>query len=164
MSLADDQRYRNEISRLRVAPKSKPATLSKLRKKQHRLNKKNVKKIYALFERMGGYPSAKAAGPQQIVPFLVALHAPLAGQKKLLPYIQKAVEKKEISPIALAHLADRIRVGEGKPQLYGTYVDLDSKPPAFFPIHEPAKVNERRTSVGMYRIEDYARRLGVKYP
>lgn len=77
-------------------------------------------------------------------------------QRAVLVHLQRAVAAGEAPGGQLAYLADRVAVGEGKPQLYGT--QLDSKGPCqmdFLPLDDRAKVEERRRAVGLPPLEEY---------
>jgi hypothetical protein len=52
-------------------------------------------------------------------------------------------------------LEDRIRVFEGSPQRYGTQLDWNAEGQLSpLPIEEPAKLDERRKSVGIRPLEE----------
>lgn len=59
-------------------------------------------------------------------------------------------------------LEDRVRVADGKPQLYGT--QLANNPLRFEPIEDEAHVDARRSSVGLPPMAEYARMFGLSYP
>jgi hypothetical protein len=66
----------------------------------------------------------------------------------------------EVSPTDMAYLVDRVRVGEGRPQVYGTQFCTD--PSGQFgphPIEEEAKVDERRASVGLGPLDEYRKTM-----
>jgi Family of unknown function (DUF6624) len=52
--------------------------------------------------------------------FLLVQHADLAFQKEMLPLVEKAYRSGALSGQSYALLLDRVLVGEGKPQVYGT--------------------------------------------
>lgn len=63
-------------------------------------------------------------------------------------------EKKDVNPIDIAYLEDRICFFEGKPQLYGTQFDWDENGvliPA--PFDDLEKVNERRKKLKLNTLE-----------
>jgi len=70
----------------------------------------------------------------------------------------------EVSPANIAYLEDRVRVGEGRSQLYGTqfYADeAENFGPR--PIEDPDHVDERRQAVGLQPLSDYARDVEQSY-
>lgn len=62
---------------------------------------------------------------------------------------------------ALAYLVDRVRVAEGKPQVYGTQwgSNADGNPEPRTPIEDEANVDILRASVGLGTIDDYLEEL-----
>lgn len=62
----------------------------------------------------------------------------------------------EVSGANVAYLTDRIRVAEGRPQVYGTQVERwDGYDPVPFDIEDPKRVDERRAALGMDTLADY---------
>ena len=125
----------------------------------------NLIKVVRILDQYG-YPGKHLVGEKQaITAWLVIQHAPLAIQEKYLPLLQKAAEQGELGKSNVALLVDRIRVRNGKKQLYGSQTQNDSagKPIGFMPIEDENNVNQRRASVGLEPIENYARRFGFEY-
>jgi Family of unknown function (DUF6624) len=85
---------------------------------------------------------------------IVLIHAELQQQKEFLPVLKLAAEAGEMAPSQVAHLEDKIRVGEGKHQLYGTLAvsDADGNP-VLAPVEDPQNLDERREKVGLPPIE-----------
>jgi Family of unknown function (DUF6624) len=73
-------------------------------------------------------------------------------QKHCLRLLEGALETKEAPASCLAYLIDRIRVGDGQPQLFGTQLHGDLNP---LPIEDEAHVDERRAEVGLPPLSDY---------
>ena len=112
-----------------------------------------------------GYPGKSLVGRQSSVAFLVIQHADLKVQEKYLPLLQEAAEKGELRKSSLAPLIDRVRVGNGQEQLYGSQLhrNPDTGQLEFFPIEDEVRVDERRSEMGLEPLEDYARRFGLEY-
>jgi hypothetical protein len=89
--------------------------------------------------------------------WLLVQHADLDRefQKKCLPLLEAAVKEGEAQPMHLAYLTDRVRVAEGKKQVYGTQMrTVDGKTePA--PIEDESDVDKRRKAVGLGPLADY---------
>ncbi len=78
--------------------------------------------------------------------------------------LMKAQAAGEVSPANIAYLEDRVRVGEGRPQFYGTQFYADEA--GNFgprPIEDPDNVDERRKAVGLQPLSDYARDVEQSY-
>jgi hypothetical protein len=73
-------------------------------------------------------------------------------QKQCFILLERAVENNDAPASLLAYLTDRIRVHEGKPQVYGTQLHANLKP---FPIEDETHVDERRMKAGLQPLADY---------
>jgi hypothetical protein len=70
----------------------------------------------------------------------------------------------QAEPSHLALLTDRVRVAEGRPQVYGTqYCRAEAGEFGPFPIEDPEYVDARREEVGMEPFADYDRRMREIY-
>lgn len=78
-------------------------------------------------------------------------------QKRALALLEAAVAAKDASPGDLAYLIDRVRVAEGKPQVYGTQVSIgeDGTITPRTPIEDEDEVEARRAAVGLGSLEEY---------
>jgi hypothetical protein len=78
--------------------------------------------------------------------------------------IGSLVSAGEVSPANIAYLEDRVRVGEGRPQFYGTQFYADEAGnigPR--PIEDPDHVDERRQAVGLQPLSEYAHDVEQSY-
>lgn len=74
--------------------------------------------------------------------------------------ILKGLQPGEVEPAQVAMLEDRIRVFEGKAQVYGTQYDWDEHGVMSpHPIEDPEGVDERRRRVGLSPLEENTRRI-----
>jgi hypothetical protein len=77
-------------------------------------------------------------------------------QRTALQLLDNAVRAGDASPRDLAYLTDRVRVAEGRLQVYGTQLEYDSRGCASSKrSEEPAKLDARRASVGLEPIAQY---------
>lgn len=77
--------------------------------------------------------------------------------------LMKAESMEEVDQKLVAYLEDRVRVNQGKSQLYGTqFIDRDG---TFGPrpIEDEEHVDERRAEKGMEPMKEYARKLHEKH-
>ena len=96
--------------------------------------------------------------------FLVIQHSDSLTQVTYLPMMRTAVQQGAARAEDLALLEDRVLTEQGKPQIYGSQVRMDSAGKAsFFPILDEINVNRRRASVGLGPLEEYARYFGIRY-
>ncbi len=89
--------------------------------------------------------------------FLVIQHSDQETQEKYLPMMRKAVKEGQAKAKSLALLEDRVSLGKGELQIYGSQIGTDQETGEYYvlPLINPDSVNERRASVGLGTIEDY---------
>jgi hypothetical protein len=97
--------------------------------------------------------------------FLIAQHSPdLEFQKKCLRLMELALDEGEASALHLAYLTDRVRIREGKPQLYGTQGQSQSSGVIVpLPIEDEQNVDERRKAIGLEPIAEYFKQMNEFY-
>jgi hypothetical protein len=76
-------------------------------------------------------------------------------QKQCLELIKEAAGKGEVSMQNVAYLTDRVLVGEGKRQVYGTQFEVKNGELVAVPIEDEANVDKRRKEVGLSFLEEY---------
>ena len=106
-----------------------------------------------------GWPTIGLVGKDgEDAAWTIAQHSDLDKpfQAKALKLLRKAVADKQASPGNLAYLEDRVAVGKGKPQLYGTQMGCatDGPKPAT-PIKGKDGVEQRRKKAGLEPLADY---------
>lgn len=89
--------------------------------------------------------------------FLVIQHSDPETQVKYLPMMRAAVKNGNASPSSLALLEDRVALGQGKRQIYGSQIGRDPENGEYYvlPLIEPENVNARRAEAGLGPIEEY---------
>ena len=89
--------------------------------------------------------------------FLVIQHSNLKDQIKYLPMLRKAVLDGKASGQDLALLEDRVLLGQGESQIYGSQVYRNKDTGEYYvaPMINPSSVNDRRKEIGLIPIEDY---------
>lgn len=135
-----------------------------LAKEQHAIDQNNLKRLEKIVAE-SGWPKLSIVGTKAAsAAFLIVQHADLAKQQRYLPIIRQAAKAGEARVSDLALLEDRVLIGQGKKQLYGSQLQSDGKGGwAFYPIEDEARVDERRRSVGLPPLADYARLFGLEY-
>ncbi|MBI3920964.1 MAG: hypothetical protein HY318_06040 [Armatimonadetes bacterium] len=76
-------------------------------------------------------------------------------QRQCLAMLQSSAAAGEAEARNLAYLTDRVRVGEKRPQVYGTQMRLVEGEYVPEDIEDPDHVDERRASVGLGPLADY---------
>ena len=80
-------------------------------------------------------------------------------QRGVLSFMKEAVEENEVDPRHVAYLEDRVRIAQGRDQVYGTQVQFLDGMPRPFPIEDAEDVDERRDEMGLQPLEEYLREL-----
>lgn len=88
-----------------------------------------------------------------------------AFQDSVLVLMKIEAEKGKASWNNYAYLIDRVKVNAGEKQIYGTQMQMNNDNTSFEPkpVIEPEKLNERRKSVGLGTIEEYADVMNSRY-
>ncbi len=88
--------------------------------------------------------------------WLVIQHTSMESQRKYLPLFREAVVRGEMRASAVAMMEDRVAVFEGKPQKYGSQLQLgeDGKYTPF-ELLDAARVDEWRAEVGLAPLSEY---------
>lgn len=115
-----------------------------------------------------GWPGPELVGKDGTeAAFLLVQHAEHNFQKEMLPLVRDAYRAKKLSGQDYALLLDRVLVGDGKPQVYGTQAKGVEKwnghEPVFEPIEDEANVDRRRAEVGLPPMAEYAKGLKEMY-
>ena len=127
----------------------------------------NTERVRAIV-RQYGWPSPELVGRDGAEAALTLVqHADLAFQKEMLPLVDKAYRSGGLSGPSYALLLDRVLVGEGKPQVYGTQakhvVEWKGHEPVLQPIEDEANVDKRRADVGLPPLSEYREMLKQMY-
>ena len=115
-----------------------------------------------------GWPGPELVGVDGTeAAFLLVQHAEHAFQKEMLPMVEAAYRQKKLQGQDYALLLDRVLVGEGKPQVYGTqtkrFDQWKGHEPVFEPIEDEANVDKRRAEVGLPSLAEYRSMLKQMY-
>ena len=102
-----------------------------------------------------GWPTRSMVGVDGAsAAFLVAQHNPSIQREALR--LMLALPPGEVSPADLALLHDRVLVGEGKPQRYGSQLGASAGGAMKFdPIEDIGRVDARRAEVGLFPLGTY---------
>jgi hypothetical protein len=109
-----------------------------------------------------GWPGRTLAGPDGAkAAWLLAQHADRDPelQRTFPGALRGAVADGEASAANLAYLEDRVRVHDGRPQLYGTQFDVIDGELQPSPIEDPERLDERRAEAGLDPFAAYEARM-----
>lgn len=122
------------------------------------LDLSNTRRMKQIISRYG-WPGQSMVGERGCeAAWLLIQHADHdpAFQKQGFFLLERAVENKDAPASLLAYLTDRIRVNEGKLQVYGTQLHANLKP---FPIEAETHVDDRRMKAGLQPLGDYLNQI-----
>lgn len=123
----------------------------------------NLIKVTKILDKHGWVGADKVGGQANQTLFLVIQHSDLPTQQKYLPMMREAVKNKNASSSALALLEDRVALGEGKKQIYGSQIGFDKETNTNYvlPLEDPDTVDQRRASVGLGLLLDYVKNWNI---
>ena len=161
-----DQAIRKEIQEKMKIYKPDSSEITKLWKKQNKYDSEN-QQIVAEILKNYGWPKVSDygnIGPAEII-FLVIQHADIEYQKRYFAWVQAAAQRGDLRKSSFALLQDRLLVGEGKKQQFGSQVRIDPKTgkSSLYPIEDEANVDKRRAEVGLQPLAVYAKFFGIDY-
>jgi hypothetical protein len=125
-------------------------------------NSARMKEIVAKY----GWPGKSLVGEDGAQnAWLLVQHADhdRAFQKQCLKLLEEAAKKGEVTKQHVAYLTDRVLVGEGKKQRYGTQFKQENGQSVPQPIEDEANVDKRRAEVGLEPLAEYKKRIEEMY-
>lgn len=131
----------------------------------HRIDTANTQWLNDLVDARG-WPGRSLVGEDGAqAAWLLAQHADQCRdrQRKFLDLLRAAVADGEAEPQHLAYLEDRVRVADGRPQLYGTQFTGMGQDLAPSPVEDPDHLDERRAAAGLQPFAQYEARLRARF-
>ncbi|CAM5722096.1 DUF6624 domain-containing protein [Streptomyces canarius] len=113
-----------------------------------------------------GWPGHALVGPAAAAAACrLVQHAegPIAFQQECLRLIRRAAREGDLPRRQVAYVTDALRVGQGRPQVYGTKFRLREGELEPCPTEQPDRVDELRRNLGMEPLARYAGRLRSRY-
>lgn len=148
----------DEDQRVRHLVRGEPGRLSDdMAAQWQRVDEENTRWLADLVA-IRGWPGRSLVGEDgALAAWLLAQHADRdrEHQRAFLDSLRDAVSQGEASPAHLAYLEDRVRVGQGQQQLYGTQFTFLGDELAPHPIEDPERLDERRAAVGLQPFAEY---------
>jgi len=131
----------------------------------HKKDSMNVIEVTKILDKFGWLGADAVGGKANTTLFLVIQHADQKTQEKYLPMMRDAVKNGKAQGSSLALLEDRVAIGQGRKQIYGSQIHQSRETGRFFvaPIEDEVNVNKRRASVGLEPLEEYVKRWEIDY-
>ena len=125
----------------------------------------NLIKVKSILDKYGWLGADVVGGQGNSTLFLVIQHSDQATQEKYLPMMREAVKNGKAHGSSLALLEDRVALGQGKRQIYGSQIGRDSETQIYYvlPLEDPENVDKRRSEVGLGLLSDYVSRWQIKW-
>lgn len=161
----EDQKYRNEIGKVREEFGRDSREWAILTADIRITDKSNLEVVEKILDEHGWLGADEIGATANTTLFLVIQHSNLKTQEKYLSMMEKAVKDGKARGTSMALLVDRVNLGKGELQIYGSQLgpDPDTGEPYVLPVIEPEKINERRASVGLQPIEEYITRWNIEW-
>jgi len=122
-------------------------------------------RLWAIIDDYETWPGRRLVGDDgERAAWLVAQLGDPDLQHRVLPYLEAAVDCGDAAPSHFACLLDRVRMAEGKPQVFGSqFVAAGDADLAPWPIEDPLGVDERRRQFGLEPLAAQRRRMQARY-
>jgi hypothetical protein len=159
----EDQRIRRTA--MEAADKATGRLPDDLGAEWHRIDTANTEWLNDVVD-TSGWPGRTLVGKDGAqAAWLLAQHADQDRdlQRKFLDLLRAAVTEGEAEGRDLAYLEDRVRVADGRPQLYGTQFQGMGEDLAPHPIEDPDQLDERRAAVGLPPFAEYEATLRARH-
>jgi len=164
--LVEDGRYRGKTDSVSGVHGADSPEVKALLEKQNVVDEGSLRRLALIMVRYG-YPGRRLVGREsQNTAFALIQRANYQTQRNMFAYLEAAVAKGELTPAALAHVTDHIRMGEKKSQIFGTQVAYNEakKRWEFWKIDDVENLALRRAEVGLEPITEFAQRVGAEWP
>jgi hypothetical protein len=128
------------------------------------IDEPNTKRLGEIFNEIG-FPNTAKVGTDGLSAFMLVLqHAPTDDLRvRSLKPITAAFRKKEIPPMAFANFVDRLRLHQGKKQLYGSSFDFKDGKMVMSPTEDPKTLAKRRAKIGLPTLAELIKELSEMY-
>jgi len=163
--LNDDQKYRNKFEDVEKTLGPTSVELDILRKQISLQDSINLEKVKLILDKYGWLGQDEVGANGNLALFLVIQHAGLTTQLKYLPLLRNAVSTGKARASNLALLEDRIATSQGKKQIYGSQLSLNTKTGKYYvlPLEDPNNVDNRRAKIGLSPLSTYVSRWGINW-
>ncbi len=118
---------------------------------------KNRPEVLRIFDQYGWVTNSLAGKDAAHDFWLLVQHQTAEIQQRLLPAMEKAAKDGNASMTDYAYLYDRVQMGLGKPQRWGTRTKCENGKPVLYAVDDPTGLDTRRKELFMMPIGDYLR-------
>lgn len=125
--------------------------------RMERADAANRTEVLAIFDRYGWVTNSLAGKDAARNYWLLVQHQTAEIQQRMLPALESAAKKGAASMTDYAYLYDRVQVGLGKPQHWGTQAKCVKGKPVLSPVDDPDGLDARRRELFMLPEQAYLR-------
>lgn len=161
----EDQTYRRQIKGIEEKYGRESEEMKIQYKLIHEKDSINSIKVQKILDERGWLGTDLIGVQGNSTLFLVIQHSSLKAQEKYLPMMREALKKGNASARSLALLEDRVALGKGERQIYGSQIGRDQVTGEYYvlPLKDPDNVDKRRSEVGLGKLENYVSRWGITW-
>ena len=153
----DDQKYRMQIDGIDAQYGWQSKEMQDLWNIIDTKDSINLVKVKSILDQYGWLGPDVIGAQGNSTLFLVIQHSDQATQEKYLPMMREAVKNGKAQGSSLALLEDRVALGQGRMQIYGSQIGRDKETGQYYvlPLDDPDNVDIRRAEVGLSPLSDY---------
>ncbi|MFM9984678.1 MAG: DUF6624 domain-containing protein [Flavobacteriales bacterium] len=159
----EDQKYRQMIDSVQGNFGRESVQMDSLWKTMSYVDSLNLVKVKKILDKHGWL------GPEVVTPkgsttlFLVIQHSDQQTQERYLPIMQEAVKNRKAEASSLALLEDRVLLGQGKKQKYGSQIGYDKEKQKYYVrnLEDPMNVDLRRKEMNLGTLAEYVATWGI---
>jgi hypothetical protein len=125
----------------------------------------NLIKVKSILDKYGWLGADVVGSQGNSTLFLVIQHSDQGSQEKYLTMMREAVKNGKAIGSSLALLEDRVALGQGKKQIYGSQIGRDNDTKLYYvsALEDPDNVDKRRAEVGLQPLAEYVNYWQIKW-
>jgi hypothetical protein len=125
----------------------------------------SAERLWAVLDDYEAWPGRRLVGDDgEHAAWLVAQLGDTDLQRRALEHLEAAVDCGDADPAHYAYLLDRLRMADGRPQVYGSqFVAAGDGEVTPWPIEDPGTVDERRARIGLEPLAAQRRAMEERY-
>lgn len=161
----EDQDIRNEASGAWEKTGGENPIYDSLNKIMHSIDSIHLIRVTKILDEKGWIGKDQVGKLANNTLFLVIQHSDLKTQQKYLPMMRNAVKEGKSEASWLALLEDRVALGEGRKQIYGSQIfwNKETNKSYVAPLEDPDNVDKRRSEMGLNPLARYLKQWNLNW-
>jgi hypothetical protein len=144
----------DKVDLSQAPPEERDAARRAVAQAIHEADVANEAALFKLVPPEGWFGSSRYGDDAARAAFEILQHSDTDQQRRLLPVLEAFVAFGDAEGPDYALMYDRLAVGDGRPQRYGSQLHCENGKMTPYPVEDPAGLDDRRRSVGF--VEPYA--------